>query len=165
MLGEVINWWTVVLLVWFDRFFRKRRAQQRCENDNILKSTFALIGRRALQMCICHKHNKTHNGNAFYNRNLVCFYFHSSFGFRNMSVLPEPEIEPVPSQSTSSCSFSFDMSANSAVFPAGCFVYSCELISWWSVIESAIDAHHTPSLHRLSVRIHTASTHHIFPIK
>lgn len=102
MLGEVINWWTVVLLVWCGvvrfEFFRKRRAQQRCENDNIPKSTFTLIGRRALQMCICHKHdkNKTHNGNAFHNRNLVCFYFHFSFDFRSMPVLPALALPPAP---------------------------------------------------------------------
>lgn len=115
-------------------FFRKRRAQQRCENDNIPKSTFTLIGRRALQMCICHKHNKnkTHNGNAFHNRNLVCFYFHFSFDFRSMSVVLRHQHQHwhhYQSSSSFSFSFSFDVNANSAVFPAGWLVYSCESIS------------------------------------
>lgn len=74
---EVINWWTVVLLEVRRNFWPETSRTKRCESDNIARSTFSLIGRRALQMCICHKHNKTHNGNAFHIRNFSLSFLFS----------------------------------------------------------------------------------------
>lgn len=62
---EDINWCAVVLLVVGAICAETTRTKQ-WESDNIARSTFALIGRRALQLCICYKHYKIHNANAFH---------------------------------------------------------------------------------------------------
>lgn len=70
---EVINWLTVN--AGGPTIFPETSRTERSENDNIRWSTFSLIGQRALQICICHKHNET----AFHIRNR--FFFSLSLSF------------------------------------------------------------------------------------
>lgn len=109
------------------------------------RSTFTLIGRRALQKCVfCHKHNKTHNGNAFHMWKfffcalLLPFSFIHSFVFIFTFAL----VLSYGQRLVLFCCDEFALPASkisSFIFiPFRCLAlgHSCESISWWSVIES-----------------------------
>lgn len=142
--------------------FTETSRTKRCESDNIARSTFGLIGRRALQMCICHKHYKihTHNANAFHIWIFRWWLFCSSILYwlvsmnRNTYTICS-SIDCIPFDSIRFCAMyiththyvchSFDVWAKSAVFPNDCPIYSCESISWWSGIDgSRTTGHSTP---------------------
>lgn len=145
---EVINWWTVWFCWLVGWFFRKRRVHNDVKMIIFRRSTFTLIGRRALQKCVfCHKHNKTHNGNAFHMwkkkflwalllpfsfiHSFVRFYFHFSFGVAMDSVsFAAMNLLCLQAKSAVLCFFSF------ISFRCLALDHSCESISWWSVIES-----------------------------